>query len=398
MQPLEICPDIFWIGANDRTTDLFEGLWPIIEEGVSYNSYLIKDEKNVVIDLTKEFLSSDILDKVHELITLEKLDFVVINHMEPDHSGAIKTLIRLVPDVKILGTKKTAKFLDTFFGIKENVIIVEDGETLNLGKHTLKFIYTPNVHWPETMMTYELVTETLFSCDAFGGYGALRGSIFEDQYNDLDFYIKESLRYYVNIISMYNKPVLKAIEKLAQTNISMVAPSHGLIWRTKPETIVKLYKKWAEYGGQPGENGVTLVYGSMYGSTEKMMNAVAQGVASQNIPLNIFDVTKTHESYIMPSIWVNKGVLIGAPTYESSLFPPMANFLNMISMKRMKNKNAARFGSYGWFGGAQKHFESLIAPLNWDLMETLEFVGSPTNDDLKNGEKFGQDFARFITE
>ena len=407
MPPIEIKPDIYWIGVNDRTTDLFEGLWPITQEGVSYNTYLIKDEKKAIVDLTKTLKTDEFFDQIDRITDISQLDYVIVNHMEPDHSGVLHILRRVAPQATILGTEKTRAMLESFYGITEGVQVVEDGDALSLGKHTLRFFSTPFVHWPETMMTYEVNERILFSCDAFGSYGALRGAIFDDECADLDFYKREALRYYVNIVALFSGPVLKAIEKLADVPVSIIAPSHGLIWRENPHLIVDLYKQWAEYATGPtpstplraGEVGVTLIYGSMYGNTEKMMNAVAQGISREGVPLTIFDAAHTHVSYILPSLWTQRGVMVGAPTYEGSLFPPVAQVLDIAAHKRIRNKKVARFGSYGWSGGAQRHFERIIEPLKWELVDTFEFVGGPMEEDLRHGEEFGARFARlYIVE
>ena len=397
MPPIEIKPDVYWIGVNDRTTDLFEGMWPITQEGVSYNTYLIHDEKRAIVDLTKAFKTDEFLDQIHGIIDLSQLDYVIINHMEPDHSGVLRTLRRVAPQVTLLCSEKAVPMLKSFYGISEGVQVVQDGATLSLGHHTLRFVYTPFVHWPETMMTYEVSERILFSCDAFGSYGALRGAIFDDECIDFEFYKREALRYYVNIVAVFSKPVLQAIAKLADVPVSVIAPSHGLIWRQDPQHIVNLYKQWAKYATDPTEVGITLLYGSMYGNTEAMMNAVARGVSREGVPLSIFDVTRTHASYILPALWTQRGVMVGAPTYEGSLFPPMAQVLDMAAHKHIRNKQVARFGSYGWGGGAQRDFERIIEPLKWELVESFEFIGGPTGEDLKHGEEFGARFARLIT-
>jgi len=411
MPPVEIKPDIYWIGVNDRTTDLFEGLWPITQEGVSYNAYLINDEKKALVDLAKALKTDEFFDQVDQALRLRsgqaleqssgqadvtELDYIIVNHMEPDHSGVLRTLRRMAPQATILGTEKTRALLESFYGITEGVQVVQDGESLSLGQHTLRFVYTPFVHWPETMMTYEVSERILFSCDAFGSYGALRGAIFDDECIDPEFYEREALRYYVNIVALFSGPVLKAIAKLADVPVSVIAPSHGLIWRKNPERIVELYKKWAEYATGPTEVGVTLIYGSMYGNTEEVMNAVAQGISQEGVPLTIFDAAHTHVSYILPSLWTQRGVMVGAPTYEGSLFPPVAQALDMAAQKRVRNKKVARFGSYGWSGGAQRHFERIIEPLKWELVDSFEFTGGPTEEDLRYGEEFGAGFARLV--
>lgn len=396
MPAVSIKPDIHWIGVNDRITDLFEGLWPITKEGVSYNSYLINDEKKAIIDLMKSFKGDEYFAQIDEVIDVSKIDFIIINHMEPDHSGLLRTLRRISPKVIFVGTAKTKKLLEDFYSITDNVEVVGDGDTLSLGKRTLQFLVTPFLHWPETMMTYETSDRILFSCDAFGGYGAIRGAIFDDDCKDIDFYQKEALRYYVNIVANYSPRVLSAIDKLASFPVDVIAPSHGLIWRKNSSHIVSLYKKWAEYATGETEPGVTLVYGSMYGNTDVVMNAVAQGISRAGVTVEIFDAARTHVSYILPSLWTKKGVMIGAPTYEVSLFPPMADVLNMAARKRIKNKKAAYFGSYGWSGGALKEMQKIIEPLKWDLADTFEFLGAPSELDIKKAEEFGARFAKSL--
>jgi len=398
MPPVEIRPDIYWIGVNDRTTDLFEGLWPITQEGVSYNTYLVNDEKKAIIDLAKSVKTDDFLGQIDQVIDIGQLDYVIINHMEPDHTGVVRTIRRVAPEVKIVGTAKCRDMLEQFYGITENVQVVADGDSLDLGKHTLRFFEAPMVHWPETMVTYEPSNQILFSCDAFGGYGALRGTIFDDHCTAPAWYEQESLRYYVNIVALFSRPVLRAIDKLASLPISIIAPSHGLIWRKNPERIVELYKKWAEYATGPTEPGITLVYGSMYGNTEQMMNAVAQGISDEDVPVFIFDAAHTHASYILPSMWVNRGVMVGAPTYEGSLFPLVDQVLEHASHKKIRNKLTARFGSYGWSGGAQRRFLQIIEPLKWELVDTLEFVGRASEKELAEGKAFGARFAQAVRD
>jgi anaerobic nitric oxide reductase flavorubredoxin len=397
MPAVEIRPMVFWIGVNDRTTDLFEGLWPISREGVSYNSYVIKDEKKVLVDLAKAFKTDEFFDQVEAIVPTAELDYIILNHMEPDHTGVLRTLRRIAPKAKILGSAKTKAMLESFYGLTENVEAVEHGQILNIGSRKLQFFSTPFVHWPETIMTYDTAEKILFSCDAFGSYGALRGGVFDDECRDHTFYEREALRYYVNIVAKFSKPVLQAIDKLADVEVKVIAPSHGLIWRKDPGRIVSLYQEWAGIAGKPGRPGLTLIYASMYGNTEKMMNAVAQGVSDAGVEPEIFDVARTHSSYILPALWTKSGVLIGAPTYEGALFPPMVDLLNMAALKRVQNKKAAMFGSYGWSGGALKNLQRIIEPLGWELTESLEFVGCPGKEDLKKGEELGKRFAASLT-
>ena len=396
MLPIKIKENIYWIGVNDHTTNLFEGLWPITQEGVSYNSYLIDDQKKAIIDLVNKSAADSIIDQISQIMNPGALDYIIMNHIEPDHSGALRILLFQAQKAQILTSERGRQMLEAFYGLGSRVRVVQDGESLNLGNTTLQFVSTPNVHWPETMMTYAVEEKILFSCDAFGGYGALHGAIFDEDYKDLSFYEREALRYYVNIVATFSRPVLRAIEKLAGVPVNIIAPSHGLVWRN-PLDIISLYSQWAKMAFEPAPEGITLLYGSMYGNTERMMNAVAQGISHEGVPVNIFNVTVTHVSYILPSLWTQRGVMIGAPTYEGALFPPMAQVLEMAAIKRVTGKPVARFGSYGWKGGgAEKHFEGLITPLKWELVDSFDFNGGPSPADLLRGIEFGAAFARKV--
>ena len=384
MLPIQLKPNIYWVGVNDHDTALFEGLWPISDKGVSYNSYVIDDDKKALIDLSDVITTDVFLKQLQGIIDISQLDYIVMNHLEPDHSGTLQVLHQLAPNAEIYCTKRAKDMLQAFFNITDNIHIIEDNETLNLGKYTLRFLSTPNVHWPETMMTYVDETQMLFTCDGFGGFGALKGRLFADEYSaeELADYKTEALRYYVNIIATFSRAVLKAIDKLADLPIQMVAPSHGLLWRENPQEIIDWYKQWSEYGLNYGESGVTLIYASMYGSTKRMMDAVAQGIAQEQVPLSIFNISETHSSYIMPSIWTKRGVMVGAPTYEGSLFPPMTHVLDILSVKHIRGKVAGRFGSYGWkSAGTQKKFEDLVNPMKWEIVSKYEFNGGPTDMD-----------------
>jgi flavorubredoxin len=381
---------------NDRTTDLFEGIWPVAAEGVTYNSYLIRDRKKVLIDLAKGFKTDEYIERIDALVPLTDIDYLVINHMEPDHTGAIRAFSRIPKNLTIIATEKAKEMLEAFYGISANVRVVSDGEELSIGQRTLKFVHAPFVHWPETMMSYDVTDRILFSCDAFGGYGALPGAIFDDQCGDMGFYEREALRYYVNIVAKFSAPTLKAIQKLSGVPIEVIAPSHGLVWRKNPGAIVELYRAWAELAKGGGDVGITLLYGSMYGNTEKMMNAVAQGIAREGVRVEIFDASRTHSSYILPALWSHLGVMVGAPTYEGTLFPPVSQAIDMAVLKRVMNKKTAIFGSYGWSRGAVSTFRKMVEPLKWDVTDVLEFHGGATEEMLKQGEAFGRRFAEAV--
>jgi len=396
MHPVEIRPGIFWTGINDRSTTLFEGLWPIQHQGVSYNAYIIKDEKNALIDLSKETFTDDFIIQISEVINLADLDYVIINHMEPDHSGALSRVRELAPKAKFLGMPKAIQMITDFYGITDNLEVVKSGETLSLGKHTLQFIFTPLVHWPETMVTYDIGEKVLFSCDAFGSYGSLDGTIFDDTCSNIEFYEVEALRYYTNIVAAFSRHVLSAIEKTKDLPIEVIAPSHGLVWRKDPARILNLYKKWATYGSEPAEPGVTLLYGSMYRNTEHAMNYAAQAITNLGIPVDVFDVGVTEASFILPSLWTKRGVLVAAPTYERKMFPPMLNILNMAALKGVNRKTAGYFGSFAWSGGAKAEFERFAEQMSWDVKGCVEFIGSAKSEDLKSIVALAEDIANSV--
>jgi len=396
MKPVAITNQIFWIGINDERTKLFEGLWPIQKEGISYNSYLIQDERSALIDLCKELYQQEYLSELGTLISPSQIKYLVMNHLEPDHSGAITAFRKIAPQTTILCTEKAIDMLRDFFGIQENIRVVKDGEEVSLGSHTLRFISAPMVHWPETMLTYETSTQTLFSCDAFGGYGKLKDGIFDDETHELPYYEQEALRYFANIVAAFSKPVLNAGAKLAELNIRVVAPSHGLVWRKDPGRIISLYQKWSGYSKGIAEKGVTLLSGSMYGNTDRMTEAIEKGLLSSSIKVDRLDIRNTHISYILPALWCNQGVVIGAPTYEGSLFPTMVLVLKVAEFKRVFRRDAVYFGSYGWGGGAMRYLDRQLKALNWTLFDSLDFPGSPCESDLISGEQLGKRFGEYI--
>lgn len=396
MKPVEIVPGVFWVGVNDRITDLFEGLWPISREGISYNAYLIKDEKTALIDLSKEMLSDDYLAQLKEVVDLASLDYVIINHMEPDHSGALQRILEFAPHAHILGMPKTVRMLNDFYGLTENISQLATGEELSLGKYTLRFVYTPFVHWPETMMTYLVEEQILFPCDGFGSYGALNGGIFDDDYADLAFFEAEALRYFTNIVAAFSKSVLNALGKFAEMPIKIVAPSHGLIWRANPGRILELYRTWSEYYRQPAEAGITVLFGTMYRNTERALNAALEGIAAEGVPIRVHDVRKTHVSYILPDLWTRRGVLVAAPTYEGKLFPPAMDVLMMADRKRVTHKTAAYLGSYAWGGGGQADFERMAEKMDWQVPQGFGFLGGPQDADLSRAHEMGVQLARAV--
>ena len=398
MPSIELAPDVHWVGVNDRLTDLFEGVWPVTREGVSYNSYIVQDEKTALIDLVRASKTDSFLRRVANVTDVRNIDHIVINHTEPDHTGALPIVRQLAPRSTIHCTKRAAQMIRDFYGIEDNVHAVEDGETLKLGRQSLTFHLAPLLHWPDTMVTYLPGRKILFTCDAFGGYGALPGFIFDDQCPDLPYYKQESLRYYSNIVARFSPAVTKAVKKLEEAGIAIdiIAPGHGLVWRKSPGDIVALYQKWADYFEGRSEPGVCLVYASMYGNTERYADTVAQGISSRGVPVEVFDLARTHSSYILPSVLKNRGLVLGVPTYEAGLFPPAAHLMDMIERKNIRFRDVAVFGSFLWSGGAQKEFAETIEKLHWNLVDSREFQGGYKVADVPGAYELGRKLGEVV--
>jgi len=389
-----ITNNIYWIGVNDRETCLFEALWPL-PEGVSYNAYIIVDEKVALIDTVKVNASQSYLEKVKRVMgNRDHIDYLIINHMEPDHSGAIQALIHQYPDIRIVGNRKTMGFLEGFYGITDNLKVIGDGDVLDLGSRKLKFFLTPMVHWPETMMTYDEKDRVLFSGDAFGGFGTLNGGIFDDEVN-ISFYEDEIRRYFSNIVGKYSQSVLRAIDKLRGLDIGMVASTHGPIWRTHPEKIIDRYRRWSNHETEPG---VVIVFGSMYGNTEKMADKIARILSEEGIScIRVFNASKTHPSYIVNDIWRYKGLILGSCTYNMGLFPPMDHLVRTLENKAMRNRVLGIFGSYSWSGGGVKALTEFARRGNWPLLEpVIEAQYAPKPADIEQCIRLAKNMAEAI--
>lgn len=391
MAAVEIRPGIFWVGVNDRVTDLFEGQWPL-PHGVSYNSYLVVGEKAALIDSVKAAFAEELLGNIAQVMDPARIDFLVVNHMEPDHSGALPVLRRVVPHAPILAAAPALPMLARFYGITGGVRAVADGAALDLGGKRLSFHPIPFVHWPETMATYEATEKVLFPCDAFGSFGALEGALFDDE-ADLALYEPEAVRYFANIVGMHTKPVLRAIEVLAALEIAVIAPSHGLVWRNDPSRIVDLY---ARLSRMEGERAVTVVYGSMYDHTRRMADAVACGVTAAGLPVKVVDAARVHPSFVLAEAWLRRGLVLGSPTYDTGIFPAVEHALRLIARKRLANRVVGLFGSAGWQGGAVRKMAEEVAELGWELVDKLEFKGAPVREDLAAGEELGRRVAERV--
>ena len=377
----EISRNIHYVGVNDRTKHLFEGLWPL-PLGVSYNSYLIVDKSVVLIDTVDHCYTDLFFEKIKNILGERPIDYLVVNHMEPDHSASINDLCRVYPDIKIIGNSKTIGMIEGFYGIFDKFHEVKDGDRLPLGEKVLTFYMTPMVHWPETMMTYCEDDKILFSGDAFGCFGTLDGGIIDYQMNT-EKYWDEMFRYYSNIVGKYGAPVQKALAKLSGIDIQIICSTHGPIWKEEIQKVISIYNKLSLY---EGEEGVVIAYGSMYGNTEKMAEVIARELAAQGIKnIVMHNVSKSVMSYILRYIFKYKGLIIGCPTYTNELFPNIESLVSKLESRDMKNRVFGYFGSFSWAGAAVKRLSSFAERMKWDV------TGNPV--EMKQGitsEKIAQ--------
>ncbi len=393
-QEVKLAEQIYYVGVNDRRTQLFENLWPL-DRGMAYNSYLIVDEKITLIDTVEICYIDKFLSKIRSVIGDKKIDYLVINHIEPDHSGALEIITNLYPDIKLVGNSKTKPMLDGFFGVDNRFVEIDEGDTLELGKLKLNFHLIPMVHWPETMVSYQPETKILFSGDAFGSFGTLDGAIFDDEC-DFNYFKDEMRRYYSNIVGKYGSPVQKALNKLSGLEIKMIAATHGPILRSNIAEVLKLYDIWSKY--EEEEKGVVVAFASMYGHTEEMADVIARELALNGIKnIRMYDVSKTHASYIISDIFKYKGLILGSPTYTNNLHPNMDALVNKLNNMSVKNHVLGIFGSFSWAGKAVKQITALAEKLNWEIVgESVEVKHALTEDKFEACRRLGKAMAERI--
>ncbi len=369
-QPIQLSKQVFYVGVNDRRTALFENLWPL-DRGIAYNSYLINDDKIALIDTVEIGHVDKFLNKIKAVIGDRPIDYLVINHMEPDHAGSIQLLAGIYPNMKLVGNKKTKPMVEGFFDIKDRFIEVDEGESLSLGATNLEFYMIPMVHWPETMITYQTNDGIVFSGDAFGSFGALEGGVFDDEI-EFDYFEDEMRRYYSNIVGKYGNPVQKALEKLSALKVNTIAATHGPILRKHIPEVLNNYQKWSQY---EADEGVVIAFASMYGNTEEMADVIARELAVQGIKsIRMYDVSKTHPSYIISDIFKYKGVILGSPTYCNELHPNMEFLITQLEHMGIKNHYLGVFGSFTWAGAAVKRLQAFSEKIKWEI------VGQPVEE------------------
>lgn len=360
----EISPDIYWVGGNDRRLERFENMFPL-PNGVAYNSYLILDEKTVLLDTVDSSISGQYLENITHVLGDRTLDYLIINHMEPDHCANIEEILRRFPNVQVVGNAKTFQFFKQYYSmdISSNCLEVKDGGELSVGSHSFKFFTAPMVHWPEVMMTYEVSKGILFSADAFGSFGAFAGNIFADELEYDNAFMDEARRYYTNIVGRYGNQVQMAFKKLAGLPIHMICSLHGHIWRGDDvNRIMEKYNYWSTY--LPEKKGVVLVYASIYGNTENVVQALATLLAQRGVKdMRMYDISKTHPSYVISDIFKYSNVVIASSTYNMNLFFPMDSLLHELDVLGVANRKYTLIGNHTWASAALKNITERVGAL-----------------------------------
>lgn len=365
---MELKGNVHYVGVNDRNKILFENLWPL-PYGVSYNSYLIADDDAVVLVDTVDVAFFEVyLKKIRAVIGDRKIDYLIINHMEPDHSGSISLIKQYYPDIVLVGNKKTFDMVDGYYGVGGERKVVAEGDSLKVGRHDLHFYLVPMVHWPETMVTFDSTDGILFSGDAFGCFGALNGGCIDKNINT-EIYMGEMRRYYSNIVGKFGNPVQKALQKCSGLDIKMICPTHGPVWEEQISEVVAMYDKLSRY---EAEEGVVIAYGTMYGNTEQMAEVIAEELSAQGIKnIVMHNVSKTPHSFILADIFRYKALIVGCTTYNMNLYPEMEALLSKVAARDMKNRLIGYFGSFTWASAAVKKLGEYAAQLKFEV------VGNP---------------------
>ena len=359
----KIAENITWVGGSDRRLALFENLFPI-PRGVSYNSYLINDEKTALMDTVDSSIRQQFMENISHALDGRKLDYLVVNHMEPDHCSNIEELLFRYPEMKIVGNAKTIQFIRQFYDVdlEGRTVLVKENDELPLGRHTLKFVMAPMVHWPEVMMAYEQEEKILFSADAFGSFGAMNGNLFDDEINFEKDWLDDSRRYYTNIVGKYGPQVQAVLKKASALDIRMICPLHGPVWRSNLAYLLEKYDKWSRY--EPEDNAVVMMYGSMYGDTENAVNVLAASLADSDVKdISVYDVSSTNVSYLIAEAFRCSHIVLAAPTYNAGLYPAMETVLRDMKALNLQNRVVAVIENGSWAPSAGKQMRSLLGEM-----------------------------------
>ena len=373
----KVTEDLYWVGGNDRQIELFENIFPLAK-GVSYNSYLLLDEQTVLFDTADYAIGKQFIENVMSVLNGRNLDYIVVNHMEPDHCSLIGELLLHYPDVKIIGNAKTFPMIEQFFSfdLTGKTLTVKEGDTFCSGKHTFRFIMSPMVHWPEAMMTYDEKDKVLFSADAFGTFNALNGNLFNDE---LDFnreWLDEARRYYTNIVGKYGPQVQNVLKKASSLDIQMICPLHGPVWRSNLNFIIEKYNLWSRY--EPEEKGVMIAYASMYGNTENMAEILAVMLAEAGVKnIHMHNISKTHVSELISDSFKYSHIVLASPTYNNGIYPLMDNYLEDMKALSLQNRTIAVLGNGSWAPQATKLISAKIKEMkNMHLLEASVTIKS----------------------
>lgn len=376
----KVADDLIWVGADDRRLAMFEGVYSV-PRGVSYNSYLLLDEKTVVFDTVDHAVEKTFLENVEHGLNGRTLDYLVVQHMEPDHSATIRTLLMLYPEAEVVCSKKTEGMLRQFFGdaVKMNIKVVGEGDTLKTGKHEFSFLAAPMVHWPEVIVTYDLTTKTLFSADAFGTFGALNGALFADEVDFFRDYLDEARRYYTNIVGKYGVQVQALLKKAATVEIQTICPLHGFVWRENIGAYLEKYQKWSLY--EPEVRGVMIAYASVYGNTENAANILACRLRDKGIKTTMFDVSVAETSEVVAASFQYSHLVFAAPTYNGGIFIKMDEVLRDIEAHSLKNRTVAFMENGTWAVTCGKQMKEIFAGLKgMNLIEDTVTIKSALAD------------------
>lgn len=370
MNSQKIFNNIICFTANDDKINKFENLWDL-ESGISYNCYLLKGEKNTLIDTVEKKFSNELVALLKAELKNQSLDYLVINHMEPDHSGTILSLLKNYPTLKLVGNHKTMVFAKGFYDLDEKKFIeVSTGSELNLVDHQLEFIQTPMAHWPESMVAIEKKSKTLFSSDIFGGYKTVDDQVLAEKRGDLDEYIDQARAYFATVLGGYTRPTFSSLKKLDNVEINCIAPAHGLVWQKNHQQIFELYLRWSQYLTDSEQKpGVTIIIGSMYGHTWDIGELIKQELSDVGLQVDLLDASQTSQTELLNCVWKNQGLIIGSCTYNNGLFPPVSWLLDALIERKIKNKILGIFSSHSWTGGAMRYLREFVEDSKLELLE-----------------------------
>jgi anaerobic nitric oxide reductase flavorubredoxin len=394
MEKVSLAKDIYWVGAVDWNIRDFHGYKT--SRGSTYNAYLILDEKNALIDTVKANFSSDLISHISEIINLEKIDYIIVNHVEMDHSSSLPIIAKLAKNATIIASERGKDAIFEHYGPDLKITTVKNGDEIKLGKHTLKFLEAPMLHWPDSMFTYIVEDKLLMPNDAFGQHLASAGR-FDDEVDD-HILMEEASKYYANILMLFGPLVARKIQEVVQLGIpiDLIAPSHGIIWRKDPSKIIKAYLDWSS--GKATKK-IAIVFDTMWGSTDKMARAIAEGAISQGVEVKMLKLRASDNSEALTEILDAKAVLVGSPTINNGMFPTLGSFMTYAVGLKPKDKLWSFFGSFGWGGGAVRNMTEMAKKAGFEVQEPgLEIKYVPDEEDLKKCFEFGKRIATEISK